>query len=677
MDTAILVIVAALVVIGVSSRLGPRWNIASPLILVAVGIGVSFLPFVPDIEVEPEVILAVVLPPLLFSSAVSMPAMNFRREFNVIGGLAVFLVVLSSVLLGFFFHWIMPDLALPWCIALGAILSPTDAVATSIARGVGISSRVSTILEGESLLNDATALVMLRTAIAAAASAFSLWTAVGQFGYSVMVAIVIGFIAGRVGLWARRIVKDPTVSTVLSLVIPFAASVPTDLLHGSGLVAAVVAGVVIGRHKDRAFDAQQRISDRNIWQAVTLVLEGGVFLMMGLEIRGLINHHTEEHGSVASLWQIVLVALAALALMLIIRTAFVLPLVRKMGRKATRAQEKRAPQLDAMESAIADRDFRRVAELCSGEQQSVEKRIKRRLKRGLHPRAAQDFHGPSVEAEEKRWAQLDRRTRMVRSDIDHYTKTPLNLRDGLVMVASGMRGAVTLAAAQTLPLDTPNRSSLVLIAFAVAVLSLGIQGSLLAPLVRWIKPTVPDPEELRRQAQALQEALEEVTMEQEPGESMMDTKLRVITARREILLDLQDEGYYDPETIGGIMASMDAIELGVRLRQSQVHFSAMDSRTATTQELASESAAEADSDRAAAVPLVAERRAVLAQAEEATRLAADGVLAERDAVAVGYQSDDALDREMAVLSADQVASAIAAEGTGGSDGAVGAAGGSS
>lgn len=644
MDIAILVIIAAVVVIAVSSRLGPRWNIAAPLILVAIGIGVSFLPFVPDVEVEPEIILAVVLPPLLFSSAVNMPAMNFRREFNAIGGLAVFLVILSSVLLGFFFHWIMPNLELPWCIALGAILSPTDAVATSIARGVGISSRVSTILEGESLLNDATALVTLRTAIAAAASAFSLWTAVGQFGYSVFVAIVIGVVAGKVGLWARKVVQDPTVSTVLSLVIPFAASVPTDLLHGSGLVAAVVAGVVIGRKKDRVFRAEQRVSDRSIWQAITLVLEGGVFLMMGLELRGLINHHSEE-ADTGTLWQIVLVALAALALMLIIRTAFVLPLLSKMGKRAQKAQQTRAPQLEAMESAIADRDFRRVAELCSIEAQSVEKRVKKRLKRGLHPHGGHGLEASSVEAQEKRWAQLDRRTRMVRSDIDYYTKQPLTVRDGLVMVASGMRGAVTLAAAQTLPLDTPNRATLILIAFAVAVLSLGIQGSLLAPLVRWIKPTTPDPVELRRQAQGLEDALSEVTSEQEPGESMMDAKLRVLTARRKILLDLQDEGYYDQESIGGIMASMDAMELGVRLRQSQAYFNAVEARRGPAQELSEENAEEAEADQASSIPLVSERRAVLAQAEEATRMAA---------------TDDG---DMALLSADEVASAIAAEGT--------------
>lgn len=565
MDIAILAGVAAVIIIAVTSRLGPRWNVASPLLLVLIGIGLSFLPFMPDVEVEPEIILAVVLPPLLFSSAVNMPAMNFRREFASISGLAVVLVIVSSVLLGFFFHLIFPSLELAWCIALGAILSPTDAVATSIAKGVGISSRVTTILEGESLLNDATALVTLRTAVAAAAASFSLWHAVGQFAYSVAVAIVVGLIAGKLGTWARAAVGDPTVSTIISFVVPFAASVPTDLLGASGLVAAVVAGIITGRKRDRAFRAEQRISDRTMWQAVTLVLEGGVFLLMGLELRALLHEHMEESGDVVSLWSLLLVAAVALVLMILIRTAYVLPQVRSMGRKAAHQQEMQ-PRLAAMESAIADRDLRRTKELVVSPGHRVKKKVKTTLKSQLKKHHHDE---PTPEAIENRWQQLERRTRRISNDVDYYTKQPLTVRDGVVMVAAGMRGAVTLAAAQTLPLSTPNRSSLILIAFAVAVLSLLLQGGTLAPLVTWIKPSVPDENETRRQRESLSKALSQVTVAPRPDEDPMDTKLRVIVARREALLDLRDEGYYDAECTGTLLASMDATELGLRLRQEQ------------------------------------------------------------------------------------------------------------
>lgn len=165
--------VVALLVIAAAAVVGPRLGIAAPLVLVAVGIVASLVPVVPHVTIDPEWILVGVLPPLLYSSAVSMPAMNFRREFGAISGLSVVLVVATSVVLGLVFAEVVPGLGLAWGIALGAIISPTDAVATSIVKQTSVSRRVVAILDGESLLNDATALVLLRTAIAAAAASFS------------------------------------------------------------------------------------------------------------------------------------------------------------------------------------------------------------------------------------------------------------------------------------------------------------------------------------------------------------------------------------------------------------------------------------------------------------------------------------------------------------------------
>jgi CPA1 family monovalent cation:H+ antiporter len=243
--------VVGLLVIAGATALGPRLRISAPLILVIMGIGVSFLPFVPDIGISPEWILAGVLPPLLYSASVSMPSMNFRREFGAIGGLSVALVVASSVLLGLLFAWVIPGLGLGWGIALGAIVSPTDAVATSIVKRTGISPRVIAILEGESLLNDATALVLLRTAIASVGAAISFWGVVGNFAFSVIVAIVIGYVVGRLNLIVRGHVSDATVNTVISFTVPFIASIPAELLGASGLVAAVVAGIIPGRRAPR------------------------------------------------------------------------------------------------------------------------------------------------------------------------------------------------------------------------------------------------------------------------------------------------------------------------------------------------------------------------------------------------------------------------------------------
>ncbi len=134
-----LIIVLGLLAVAAAAILGPRLGVAAPLLLVMIGIGVSLLPFVPAIEIEPHWILAGVLPPLLYSASVSMPAMEFRREFTAIGGLSVLLVAISAVLLGLVFSWLIPGLGLPAGIALGAIVSPTDAVATAIVKQVGVS----------------------------------------------------------------------------------------------------------------------------------------------------------------------------------------------------------------------------------------------------------------------------------------------------------------------------------------------------------------------------------------------------------------------------------------------------------------------------------------------------------------------------------------------------------
>ena len=155
---ALLIAVLGLLIIAACNQLAPKVGVASPLVLLAVGVLVGFLPWVGAVEVDPEVILEVVLPPLLFGAAVAMPVMDFRRELRSVAGLAIGLVVVSAL---------VPAVSLAWAIALGAVLSPTDAVAVSIARGAGVNHRIITILEGEGLFNDATALVLLSAAVSA------------------------------------------------------------------------------------------------------------------------------------------------------------------------------------------------------------------------------------------------------------------------------------------------------------------------------------------------------------------------------------------------------------------------------------------------------------------------------------------------------------------------------
>ncbi|WP_341829413.1 cation:proton antiporter [Rothia kristinae] len=200
MELLLITGVLLFVIIAAADVLGPRLGLAAPLLLVLVGVGLSLIPATHGVEVEPEIILQGILPLLLYAAAVSMPTMSFRRDFGAISGLSVVLVIITSLLLGLLFQWLIPDLGFAWGVALGAIVSPTDAVATSIIKGGPVPRRVVVLLEGEGLLNDATALVMLRTAIVASAAGFSFWGVVGSLAYSVTLAAVVGSVVGVANL---------------------------------------------------------------------------------------------------------------------------------------------------------------------------------------------------------------------------------------------------------------------------------------------------------------------------------------------------------------------------------------------------------------------------------------------------------------------------------------------
>ncbi|MFF2276749.1 cation:proton antiporter [Agromyces sp. NPDC058126] len=481
--------VLALLAIAAATAIGPKLGVAAPLLLVLVGLGVSFLPSVPPIEVDPEWIIAGVLPPLLYSAAVSMPAMEFRRDFSTIGGLSVVLVVLSSVLLGFLFTWLIPGVDLAIGIALGAIVSPTDAVATSIVKRLGVSPRVVAMLEGESLLNDATALVLLRSAIAAAAASVSIWGVAGTFVYSVVVAALIGFAVGWVNLRVRARVSNPTVNTVISFTMPFLASIPAEHLGASGLVAAVVAGLVTGRGAAKYLSPQHRLSDVQNWRTVELVLEGTVFLVMGLEVTALIDDVESAH---AGAWNAAGIAAIALVAAILIRAAYVAPLIGALGRRAQRGA-----------------------------------RVKERLQ-SLPTDTAMFALREGREPDHARTARFRSMLRRRVADIDYFVDESLDWRDGTIIVWAGMRGVVTLVAAQTLPADTPNRSLLVFIAFLVAVASLLVQGGTLPWLVRAIVPA-RDPGAGAAERRELRELLRTAAMDELAGSD--DPELRTIAER--------------------------------------------------------------------------------------------------------------------------------------------------
>ncbi|MGA6128050.1 MULTISPECIES: cation:proton antiporter [unclassified Microbacterium] len=551
MIETLLGLVVALLVVASTTVIG-RWaGIAAPILMVAVGVGGSFLPMFDDFVLDPEWILLGILPPLLYSAAVSMPAMHFRREFGAIAGLSVFLVIGTALALGLFFMVAIPDLGFAWGGALGAIVSPTDAVATSIIKRTPVSKRVVAILEGESLLNDATALVLLRTAVAAAAASFSFWGAVGTFAYAVVVAVLIGAVLGWLNLTVRKRATDPTVNTVLSFTVPFLAAVPAELLGASGLVAAVVAGIITGVGGPRVFSARNRLSDAQNWRTVELILEGFVFLFMGLQLTSILSDVEKAHEGIAPA---LLIAAGAWLLTVIVRAAYVAPLLALLSMSARRVRRLQ-PRLETIAQRLETEE---------GEAQLVDAfaRRGRRVSRGTVRR-----FGPRV-------------TRGL-ADIRYFQEAPLGWREGTLVVWAGMRGAITLAAAQTLPEDTPLRSVLVLIAFAVAVVSLVGQGASVAPLVDALTPAGSadesrerEKEERRHILELLRERAADVPAPDRSADLdrarafqvESDYRLAVIDVQRRALLDARDTGTFDADVLAHELAVIDAAQIAIELR---------------------------------------------------------------------------------------------------------------
>jgi NhaP-type Na+/H+ or K+/H+ antiporter len=561
-----LLIVAVLGLLGIAAAtaIGPKLGFSAPLLLVIVGILVSFLPFVPEIEIDPEWIIAGVLPPLLYSASVSMPSMEFRREFGAISGLSIALVVVSSVALGLLFWWLVPGVTLAAGIALGAIVSPTDAVATSIVKRVGVTPRIVTVLEGESLLNDATALVLLRSAIAATAATVTFWDILGDFAFAVAVAVVIGWLVGRANLWVRSRVTDATVNTVISFTVPFLASVPSEALGASGLVAAVVAGLVTGRGAIRSLSPQHRMSDVQNWRTIELILEGAVFLVMGLELSTILGDLSDETRGVELGARVAAVTLVAV---IAVRALFVFPMLG-LQRRSSRRGASIKPHLTAFQERL---DTVEPGDVVAPERQGAPG--KGRPGRVLSAASLQRFQT---------------RIRRKVADIDYFMAEPLGWREGTVIVWAGMRGAITLAAAQTLPQGTPDRSLVIFIAFLVAAGSLLIQGGTLPWVVGLVKPAGVDLEAARTERAQLEEMLRGVAddlvhehrearaaaEERQHGdrdpaadrELFRTLRLEVIEAQREALLAARDDGTFSASVLTGALETLDADQISMDLR---------------------------------------------------------------------------------------------------------------
>jgi monovalent cation/hydrogen antiporter len=260
-----------------------RFDLPAPIVLVALGAGGSFLPFVPEVHLTAEVVLVGLLPPLLYSAALHTSLVDFKANSRAILLLSIGLVAFTTAGVAVVAHLVVPDVAWPAAFALGAVVAPPDAVsATAIARRIGIPRRIVTILEGESLLNDATALVALRTAIAAGGTVLTVGTG---FALAAAGGVVVGLVLYLLLARVRRHVSDPVVDTSLSLITPFVAYVVAEEIHGSGVLAVVVAGLLLGHRSPVLQTASSRIAERLNWRTISFLLENTVFLLIGLQAR--------------------------------------------------------------------------------------------------------------------------------------------------------------------------------------------------------------------------------------------------------------------------------------------------------------------------------------------------------------------------------------------------------
>ena len=295
-----------------------RYDLSSPLVLIVVGIVASYVPFVPDVTLEPEVVLVGLLPPLLYSASLSTSLVDFNANRRPILLLSVGLVVATTLGVGVVAHWLIPDLSWGLSLAIGAVVAPPDAVAaTAIGRRIGLPRRIVTILEGESLLNDATALVALRTALAATVA----WQILARdfviaAGGGVLVGLLFFVVVGKV----RRRLTDPLLDSGLSFITPFAAYVAAEEINASGVIAVVVAGLLLGHKAPILQTAQSRIQEQMNWASIAFLLEGAVFLLIGLQASSIISGVTSEE---VTRLRVAVVCVSVLLAVIVIRMVWV------------------------------------------------------------------------------------------------------------------------------------------------------------------------------------------------------------------------------------------------------------------------------------------------------------------------------------------------------------------
>jgi monovalent cation/hydrogen antiporter len=468
------VIVSLLVAVAVLSAVATRIGVPYPILLVLGGLGLGFVPGIPDVRLQPDLVLVVFLPPLLYSGAFFANLRELRADTRTIALNATLLVVATAAAVAVAAHALVEDL--PWavCFALGAIVAPTDPLAaTTIARRFDVPRRTINVLEGESLVNDASALVVYKIALGAVGgAAFSVVDAGAQFVGAAAGGIAIGLVVAIVLREVRRRLDDPPVEVTISLLSGYAAYVPADAIGASGVVAAVTAGIALGWWAPEITTPNVRQELFSLWSSLTFLLNAILFVLIGLQLRAILD------------------SLGGDSLGFLLGTA-------------------------AAISAVV-----------------------------IGTRFAWGWTMPYViRALDRRVSQRERR---------------VGWRPRMVISWSGMRGAVSLAAALALPASTPQRDLLVFLTFSVIFATLVLQGLTLPRLIRRLgihDDGAEANEELRARLAATQAALariEELGTEDWTRDDTLQRMTGLYDYRRRRLKaragKIEDDGYEDRST---------------------------------------------------------------------------------------------------------------------------------
>lgn len=554
----ILVVVGAIVVTAIAHRRG----LEPALIIVMIGAAVSFLPGFEAPELDSHILLSVVLPPLLYSAALDFSFPTFLRNIKPILGLGVALVVVTAFTVAAISAWlVVVPLTFATALVLGAIVAPPDAVtAVAVGRKLGLPKRVMAILTGESLINDAAALALFSIAVAqVAGSTTFIENPLLLFSYAAVVGPIVGAALGYTTLWIRRRLNNPGLETVQGLLVPFAAFIAAEELHGSGVLAVVVAGFVVG---SGTIDAgyQTRLQERYVWNSVDVLLEAFVFAYIGLHLRFVLEDLQQAH---ESLVEVAIASAIVLLVVLVIRPVSVFAM---FGRGV------------------------------------LSRHVEKRLSVPVPVTGGRGALGTRRRAKPPaKW----------RSRIDNRS---LSWQENIVVSWTGMRGVVTLAAAAAIPVTTaagepfPERATIQAIAFVTAIGTLLLQGWTLPLLIRRLDLSADEDQAYTYDETAKAEAVVHDAAEQvlaafranppeglDPGvlaqirntiarhsqdaDEMPDPEAHtlraetfaalyrdVLTAQRAALIGERDDGRIDDEAVRAMLERLDLQEAGVTAR---------------------------------------------------------------------------------------------------------------